>query len=185
LNEQLEDMVVEAERQRDEVWALLDSVDDERFAGRPEPDRWSLGEQIAHIPLTDRPYLTAVGAALEDARARDQLSVGPFRGSWLGNWFARSMEPPVKRRMKTFAKLKPPSDLNREAVRLDFVACREELIESLRAFDNLDVDRVRIRSPFLPLLKLPAYNAFTILLAHARRHIWIAKRTFPEGLEDD
>lgn len=101
----------------------------------------------------------------------------------VGNWFTRTLDAPVKRRMKTPAKLKPAPNLNREGVRVDFVACREELIELLRSSDNLDIDKAKIRSPFLSLLKLPVYNAFTVLLAHARRHIWIAKRTLPEGLD--
>jgi len=160
---------------RDEVEAFLLSLDDEQFSRRPEPDRWSIGEQIAHIPLTDRPYLLALDAALEEARGRGLRSPGPFRGSAIGNWFGRSMEPPVKRRMKTFSKLRPSAGLNRDAVCEDFVACREELVEVLRRSDGLDLDRAKIRSPFLSLLKLPTYNAFTIILAHARRHVWIAQ----------
>ncbi len=181
MNKQLDEMIDEAERQRDEGWALLDGLDDERFSRRPAPDRWCIGEQLAHVPLTDRPYFAPIEASLENARDRDLRSDGPFQGSLVGNWFTRTLDAPVKRRMKTPAKLKPAPHLDRETVRADFVACRGELIELMRSSYDVDLDRAKMRSPFLVLMKFPVYNAYTILLAHARRHIWLAKRTLPEG----
>ena len=180
MNHQLEDMIAEAERQRDEVSALLAEIDDERFSRRPEPHRWSPGEQIAHVPLTDRPYLERIARALSDARQAGRTSNGPFKGQMIGSWFARLMEPPPKRRMRTPNKLEPAADLERAEVRADFVACREELIEQLRAADGVDIDRARMRSPFLAVLKMPVFCAFEVLLAHGRRHIWLAKQTLAE-----
>ncbi len=87
------------------------------------------------------------------------------------------MEPPVKRRMRTSKKLEPLRDLDRETVRADFAACRDEMIALLRDADGLDLDRAKITSPFLSILRMPVFSAYQVLLAHARRHIWLARQT--------
>ncbi|MDX1577347.1 MAG: DinB family protein, partial [Gemmatimonadota bacterium] len=135
-------------------------------------------EHIAHLTLTDRPYFPPIRAALDGERASGRSAEGPFKGGMLGNWFARMLEPPPRRRLKTAKKLEPPRELRREEVSADFVACRDELLALMRAADGLDLDRARLRSPFLALLKMPVSSAFAVLLAHGRRHIWIAR----EGL---
>ena len=53
--------------------------------------------------------------------------------------------------------------------------CREEMIQLLRAADGIDLDKARFTSPFASFLKMPVYSAYNVLLAHARRHIWLAK----------
>jgi hypothetical protein len=175
VNDQLRALIEEAERQSTEVSAILAGIDQDRFARRPAENRWSAGEQIAHVPITDRPYLAVIAAALaagEPARP-DQR----FRGGKVGNWFAGMMEPPPKRRMKTPVKLEPPPALDRDAVIRDFAACRAEMVETLRSADGVDLDRCTIRSPFLWLLKMPVFSACQVLLAHGRRHIWLARET--------
>ena len=163
---------------------MLDGVDDGRFSERPDPNRWSPGEHIAHLLLTDRPYYGAIDEALAEAKRRRWTSEGPFKGSAIGNWFGRSMEPPVKRRMKTPRRLEPRAALSREEVRADFVACREEFVDLVRRADGLDLDKARMTSPFLSLLKMSSYSGFHVLLSHARRHIWLARQILPEGSLD-
>jgi hypothetical protein len=114
--------------------------------------------------------------ALDEARRRGRMSDGPFRGRPLGNWFARKMEPPVKRRFKTMSALEPPKTLDPTTVRTDFSRCRDELIDLVRGGEGVDFDRATIRSPYLRLLRMPVSSACNVLLAHARRHIWLARR---------
>ena len=46
---------------------------------------------------------------------------------------------------------------------------------SLRAAEGVDLRRASIRSPFMKLLKLPLIQAFEIMFAHTRRHIWLMR----------
>lgn len=175
MTENLEDIIVEARRQRDEMGAFLDSLSDEAFSRRPGPDRWSPGEHLVHVTLTDPPYIDAMREALQTARSRGQMSNGPFRGRPLGNWFARQMAPPVKRRIKTTRQLQPPPELDRPAVRTEVVRCREALIDVVRSNVGVDFDRATLRSPFLWLLRMPVYSACHVLLNHGARHMWLAR----------
>ena len=179
MSRQLDEMIERARAQAAEARALADAHRDEFFR-RPSENRWSAGEQIAHVSLTDRPYLDVMDPVIREARIRGRLSEGPFRGGLLGNWFARSMAPPVKRRMKTMKQLHPAPSLTADAVVQDFEAVRSALVASLESARGVDLDRAKIRSPYLKLLKMPLYSAYQVLLIHADRHLWLAGEILAE-----
>jgi hypothetical protein len=173
MSQQVAALVVEVERETDEILQLAGALDPDAFLWRPHPDKWSVGEHIEHISLTNRPYLTAIEGSVRAAREAGWLATGPFRGGPLGRWFTRMMEPPPRRRMPTVGHLEPPPDLDREAVLAELQAVQEATITSLHAADGLDIGRAKIRSPFFKLLRLPVIQAFEVMLAHTRRHIWL------------
>ncbi|MFV1988748.1 MAG: DinB family protein, partial [Gemmatimonadota bacterium] len=178
---QIDTMIDRARLQAEDARSLV-SAHAATFLARPTEDRWSAGEQIEHISLTDRPYLEVFDPAIRAARIRGFLGDGPFRGGTLGNWFARSMAPPVKRRMKTFKKLSPPPDLEPERVVQGFEKVRAELVASLESARGVDLDRAKLRSPHLKLLKMPLYSAYEVVLTHGDRHLWLAREILEGSL---
>ena len=40
-----------------------------------------------------------------------------------------------------------------------------------------DLDAIRMASPFMKLLRAPAFSWFVVLTAHNRRHIWLIRQT--------
>lgn len=172
---QIADLVDEVERQTGEILGLVGDLAPKAFGWRPEPDRWSIGEHVEHISLTDRPYLAAIDESVRRAREAGWSGAGPYRGGFVGRWFIRTMEPPPRRRMPTLKRLEPPTDLEREPVLVELQAVQEATITSLRAAEGVDIGRAKIRSPFFRLLKLPVIQAFEVMLAHTRRHIWLMR----------
>ncbi|MDH3733078.1 MAG: DinB family protein [Gemmatimonadota bacterium] len=178
---QIDEMIDRAKRQSEDARSLaLDHPD--RFLERVWEGRWSPGEQIAHITLTDRPYLDVIDTTIREARIRGVTSEGPFRGGKIGNWFARSMAPPVKRRMKTPKRLHPAAELTNEEVVQGFEQVRSELVQNLDSARGVDLDRAKMRSPYLKALKLPLFSAYEVLLSHGDRHLWLALQML-EGAE--
>jgi hypothetical protein len=175
MSEQIDRLIAEVERQTREILRLAGSLGPEAFLWRPQTDKWSVGEHIEHISLTNRPYLKAIDESVRAAREAGRTGAGPYRGGLIGRWFTRMMEPPPRRRMPTVEHLEPPPDLDREAVLVELEAVQEATITSLRAAEGLDIGRARIRSPFLKLLKLPVIQAFEVMFAHTRRHIWLMR----------
>jgi hypothetical protein len=169
---QVEALIQELERQTAEVEGLAAPLTDERFFQRTSSGKWSVAEHLAHLTVSNRPYLESIGVAVERARAKGWLRPGPYRGGWLMNRFTRSMEPPVARGMKTFKQLEPPANLDRSEVMSDFRAAQEDMVASLREADGVDLGRAKLRSPFLKLLKMSVIGAYDFLAAHNRRHIW-------------
>ena len=184
MSSQLDGLIDRARMQMEDAHALA-GVHEARFMTRPSPDRWSAGEQFQHIALTDEPYLKVIETALREARIRGFLGDGPFRGGKLGNWFARSMAPPVRRRMKTMKKLHPAPDLSAQDVLANFDRVRNDLIANIELARGVDLDRATIRSPYMRLLKMPVWSAYEVLLTHADRHVWLARQIVKEGAAGD
>lgn len=177
MNEELQSLTDRVRDQRGHVRALFESTDHDRIVRRPDPGHWSVVEHVSHVGLTDRPYLERIAEALERGEERGRYAEGPFRGGLIGNWFARMMAPPPKRRMRTTKELEPPIDLDAEAVLGDFEARCEALVASFEAAEGLDLDALKISSPFLSLLRMPVSSAYRVLLAHGDRHLWLIEET--------
>lgn len=175
MNEQLETFAAQVREQAEEASRLLGAGDELAAIRRPAPDRWSVAEHIAHVSVTDGPYLEQIDAALEAGRRAGRSGEGPFRGRLLGNWFARLMEPPPRPRLKTLGRLEPPEALAPGTVLEEFEGRCRAIRESVVRADGLDLDRISIRSPYLWLLRMPVFSAYRVLLAHGRRHLWLAR----------
>ncbi len=169
---ELAEHLEQIETQNTEVSELTERLTQVQFDWRPGPDRWSVGEHLAHLTLTNRPYLEAIGPALSAARAAGWTGRGPFRYGWLGNWFARSMEPPPRMRVRTARRLEPHAGRTKEEVAREFAVTQEMLARAIREADGLDLRRASIRSPFLKVFKLSVGQAFNVLMGHNRRHLW-------------
>ena len=173
-------------RQTREVEELLAGLSREQLAWRPEPKKWSVSEHVAHLPRTNAPYLEAIGESLADARERGLTARGPFRRPWLAEWVIRMMEPPPGLKIPTMKELVPEPGLSRSRVLEIWRESQSALLASVDEAEGLDLGRAKLRSPFLPLLKLTVDQAYRAVLAHNRRHIWHARRTmeaegFPPG----
>ena len=90
--------------------ALRDRVPAARWADRPRPERWSIGECVAHLNLTSTAYIPLVRAGLDEAGRSGHAARGRYRRDLLGWLLWKSMGPPVKRKIRTTAPFVPRSD---------------------------------------------------------------------------
>ena len=164
----------EAARQRDELVDLFGRLPQATLSWRPDETRWSAGGHVAHLAIINEAYLGTIADAVARARAAGgPRGDGPYRHPRIATWFARSMEPPPKRRMKTFAGMVPDPGTTPEAALADFVRLQGRLAQLAEESRGLDLGRVRFGSPFLALLRFSLGTGFEMLLAHNRRHIWL------------
>jgi len=165
----------ELERHNQAVRSLL-GLPEQAVRWRPAPSKWSILEHVDHLARTNRLYLEAMSDAVEAARAARYRSDGPFRRGWVGHVLAQSMEPPVKLRMKTFRRLTPPAGLDTAETLGGFLEVQRSLVELADSARGVDLGRARFRSPLLSILPLDVGAALDLVLAHNRRHIWLAER---------
>lgn len=182
----LDSLIREAERQADVVAGWAERHSDRTLRWRPREDRWSVHGHVAHLVIVDREYIPALRACVQDARARGRLGDGPYRHPRIGRWFADAMEPPPRRRMRTMGSMVP--DPEAAHVFEDFGALQTELRDVLAAAKGVDLGRARFSSPFMKLLRLSLGTGFHTVLAHNRRHLWLADEVmategFPGAVE--
>jgi len=156
------------------VRRLLDALDETRFHARPEPNRWSAAECIAHLTLTARAYVPLIDGAL--ARAAAASGMPRYRRDVAGWLLSTLLEPPARIRMKTIAAFVPASAGTRAEVGDAFDRSQTELVRRLERASGRDLNRLKIVSPFNARLSYNVYSAFRVLAAHERRHVWQAER---------
>ena len=188
MNPELDIYLEEIRYIRQNVAAIVANLGVGQFTWRPAPDRWSIGECFEHLNLTAAAFIPAIDATIDDARARNLRSEGPFVYPLFERLFVASNEPPPRRRFRAFKAYRPPARLSPDTVMSAFYSWQDRFVERIRRADGLDLRRARRRSPILPIVKWSLGTMFALPLAHERRHIWQARqvrneRRFPEAEE--
>lgn len=174
LHPELADFAAQIAKIRDDARQLTSGLSDKQANWRSHPGRWSIAQCLAHITLGNQEYLREIDRAIVDGRARQLMGNGPFQHGWFGNWFARSFEPPPKFKLRNPKVITPPPDVAAEKVSADFDKSQQEVLQRVYEANGIDLGRAKITSPFLRLLRLSLGQAFAVLTAHARRHLWQA-----------
>ena len=174
------DLRHDLDEQSEELASLVRSTDAELLVRRPPSGKWSAVEHVDHLIKVNRGYAGALEAAVAAGRAAGRTGTGPFRGSVVGRFFARSMEPPVKMRVKTMSAMQPDAQLAVEPTLAVFLDTQGRLKALLDDAEGLDLDAIRMASPFARLLRAPVFSWFVVVTAHTRRHVWLVRETLAQ-----
>lgn len=174
----LTQIVAALERCRKEAQQLIAPLSPEQLNWQPENGKgWSIGQCIDHLAKSNREMLRAMSGALDSARARGiTASTGPIRLSWIERFFVGSLEPPPKRRFKAPSKAMPTSTLIQDEMWQAFTAADDAVRDLALACRTIDINRIRVKSPFFRFFKYSLGAALAIIAAHNRRHLWQAQR---------
>ncbi len=172
---QLKQVAAELDAAEESVKALSSASDETLFLARPDPDRWSAGENIIHLNLTTASFVPLLNEVIdEDPNPR----VGEdhvLRRDILGAFLTWAVEPPHRHRMKTTAPFLPRGGKSRAEIVAEFSKLQHELQKLLAKAQTHDLAKLRIVSPFDARLRYNVYSAFRVLPAHQRRHLWQAQ----------
>lgn len=150
-----------------------------RFSTPPPDGGWSAAQCLDHLNGYGDYYLSLLEQAIGDAREKGRLS-DTFSPGWLGDYFAKSMEPAadgrVKNPMKAFKAHTPPDAPDADAAIATFIDQQERLIQLLLQARGLDLGRRAIPVSIAPFIRLKTGDAFRFLIAHSRRHAAQAER---------
>lgn len=135
---------------------------------------WSIGQCLEHLALTNEIYGRAIAGALTN---RPTGAVEEIVPGWFGRWFIQSYIEPsaATRRARARKTVTPGSDI--EPAILDRFLRSNDLVRELvhRAATH-DVNRIRFRNPFVPLVRFTVGTGLLIMPAHERRHLLQAER---------
>jgi hypothetical protein len=167
------DQIDACERDAD---GLLAGMDDDGVNWRPEPGRWSIAQCLQHLVAMNAFYLAGCDEHLRAARA---ANVGPFAGlhpTPIGRWFARSMEPPARLRLKSPPQVAPGPAFPRDGLLAAYTMSHALYRSLVKASAGLDVNRVVFRNPFISAVKMRLATVLLIVPAHDRRHLYQARQ---------
>lgn len=149
-----------------------------QFNWRPGQGRWSVAECLVHLNISATVFSKQITQAVASGRARGLVGQGPFDSGMISRWFLRMMEPPIKKRYKAPARFLPSTDTSYQvgSVLDDFRAAGARWDECLESANGLDLARVKVPSPVVPLIRFRLGGLFAGQAAHERRHLWQAEQ---------
>ncbi len=161
-----------------EVLDLCGDLSQEQFNWRPEEGAWSVGECLDHLNKVGSEMIAPMHEAMEKGKAAGRLSEGPFRYSWLGNYFARAAG--VLNEDNTFKGKSPKlyvpgSDMDKDKTIERFLKVQDELITTTRMAHGLDLKRIKVASPALKFMRFSLGVWLRMLPNHQRRHFQQAR----------
>ena len=180
MNPELQEMLSQIEAIKADARDVCAGLSETQFNWRPGEGRWSIAECLLHLNRSVTATLPAFERAIAQGRAKGRVakSDGPAGYSWFSRWMIASMEPPPKRRMKTFPIFAVAVGGTHAlgSVLPEFVAVRDQLAERVRSADGLDLTGNRTVSPVTRLLRMPLGAYLQFVIAHDRRHLWQARQ---------
>ena len=161
---------------------LVEGLSDPQMLWRPKPRSWSIAECFLHMIAVARPYLVAIDAGIDRARAKGYRRDRPSRHPIVGRWFVESFEPPPRMRFPAPKLFLPPAPQGPTTVIVgDFMRLGHEIEERLDRAQGLDLGRTVVVSPVTSLLRLSLGLSFALLTAHERRHLYQARAVTREA----
>ncbi|MGH7545315.1 MAG: hypothetical protein ACREKI_03940, partial [Gemmatimonadota bacterium] len=140
---------------------------------------------LQHLNLTSEVYLPPLREVIEEGRRAGRLRRGAHRRDLIGRLFCWLLEPPSRMRVKTPPRFVPRDAQPKDRVLGDFDRLQGELASLLAPADALDLNGIKVKSPFAQWARYNVYSIFKVIAAHQRRHLRQADRalarTAPAG----
>jgi DinB family protein len=167
-------LVVQLDAADERTRALLAEISPERLNWHPRPGAWSVGQCLEHLCITNDLYLSSMSASLTGKPAG---MVREIELGWFARWFIASFVEPSSNTKKARApkKIVPGSRVDLSI--LDrFLRSNENAREMIRSASGYDVNRIRFKNPFLPLVRFTVGTGLEAMCRHECRHLLQAER---------
>ena len=146
----------------------------EQLNWQPVPSAWSVGQCVEHLCLTNEIYLPAISGSLAGKPVSAVQEITP---GWFARWFIRSyIEPSTETKHARAPKKIVPSTRVEPSVLDRFLRGNQAVREIVCYAANYDVNEVRFRNPFIPVLRFTVGTGLQIVSRHQRRHLLQAER---------
>jgi hypothetical protein len=130
------------------------------------------------LAIANHVYLDAVKEPAFRAREQGRFRRGPAAPGFVGRWFVRILEPPVKApfRIKAPRTIEPRTAPLLANAFASFRTSQDEVRAFLRAYVDLDLAAVRFPNLFKRGIRFSLATGLHGITAHERRHLWQAWR---------
>lgn len=144
----------------------------------PDPDSWSVVQILDHMNTAGWLLLTSLEDAIEKHQKNGPFGEPPFQYGVVSRWFVRTMRPSSGWTIPAPPVFEPsaPETLYSNEVIEEFCALQTQFAECVGHADGLDLRRIRVASPAIPLFRISLGAWFEATIAHEERHLEQARR---------
>jgi hypothetical protein len=165
--------------------ALAKGLTADQLNWRPRPGAWSVGQCLEHLCISNELYMEPIAESL---RGPPTGPVDEITPGWLARWFiTQYIEPTTqKKRGRAPSKATPVAQRIDASILDRFVASNVRVRDVIALARNYDVNRVRFRNPYVPIIRWTVGTGLQIIARHNHRHLLQAERVkessgFPRG----
>ena len=153
---------------------LVEGLSNDQLNWQPTAEAWSAGQCLEHLCITNEQYLPAIEGGLAGKAKGKAEKISP---GWFGRWFIESfIEPSGKtKKAKAPKKIAPASRVD-GAVLGRFLSGNEKARKLIERASEYDVNRIRFKNPFIPLIRFTVGTGLVIVTRHQHRHLLQAER---------
>ena len=146
----------------------------EQINWRAQPGEWSVGQCLEHLAIANEIYLPPLEQAIANRAPGPVEEITP---GWFARWFIRSYIAPSAqtKRAKAPSKIAPAATVD-PSVLERFLASNRRVRDVVGRARDLDVNRIRFRNPFIPVIHFTVGTGFEITAKHEARHLLQAER---------
>lgn len=152
--------------------AVADTLSIGQLNWKPSPAEWSIGQCLEHLAISTELYVPPIAEALagQPNGAADEITPGaPSR------WFIRTFIAPSPTKARAPGKIAPGSAVDARIL-ARYLAAHQSARELVARAVGYDVNRIRFKNPFVPLLRFTVGTGLEIISKHAMRHLLQAER---------
>lgn len=148
----------------------------EQLNWKPAPEQWSVGQCLEHLAIANELYRPPIADAL--AGAPSGAAAGEITPGWFGRWFIRNYiaPSPQTRRARAPQKIAPVLSRVEPSILDRFLNGNRDMRELVARAQGYDVNRLRFKNPFVPLIRFTVGTGFEITSQHEQRHLLQAER---------
>lgn len=152
----------------------LYNLSDEELNWRNNSKSWSVLECLEHLNIYGDFYLPEIENTIREKSYTSELE---FRPGFLGDYFAKSMQPKAKlNKMKTFKKTDPiGSDLSRNVIDT-FISQQNSLLELLQESEKVSLNKLKTGISITNWIRIKLGDTFRFVIYHNQRHIFQAEK---------
>jgi hypothetical protein len=164
----------ELARTEGEAKVLVEGLSDQQLNSHPNDRSWSIAQCLDHLARMNTTYAAAMTTTVE--QAANTGAGGLILPGWPSRHFIRSMDAPAKQKFKAPKVGVPRTFISGAEALQGFTRSHDELRALVTRAADVDVNRVRFKNPFVPLLRFTVGTGMLVILAHDRRHLWQAEQ---------
>jgi len=150
---------------------LVHGLTPEQLTQRPEPDKWSIAECLAHLNVTAATIQPILAKGIERGKRDELFGKGPFNLGPKGSFLVWLAEPPPKVRIRAPKSVAPPVAIADPAKLLpEFMRVQDECMRLITEAEGLNQAKIKVGPRFSPF-RCRLCASFPWMMAHQRRHL--------------
>lgn len=171
----MKDWILQIDKITEHFVADVGSLSTEQLNWKPNPETWSIAQNIDHLIVVNETYYPVLASLKEGTYKTPFIARLGFMVSFLGKTVLNAVKPDRKKKMKTFQVWEPTVSRIKDDILHKFEKHQGELKRQIETSKDLVENGTVISSPANKNIVYKLETAFDIIVSHEQRHLEQAK----------